>query len=81
MTLTLPPDLDRFVRDQVTGGHFPNADDVIEAALRLLQTRRDELRDLIAVGIEQARKGQTTPFSPVATLAQVRAARAQSGGG
>jgi putative addiction module CopG family antidote len=81
MTLTLPPDLDRFVQDQIANGQFPKADDVIEAGLRLLQARRDELCGLIAVGVEQARQGLTKPFNPVETLAQVRAARNPLPGG
>jgi putative addiction module CopG family antidote len=76
MSLTLPPDLERFVRDQIAAGRFPTFDGVVEAGLRLLRDREDELRSLIATGIEQADRGETAPFDPYAALAGVKAALA-----
>lgn len=80
MTLTLPPDLERFVQDQVAHGRFPSADGVVEAALQLMRTRHAELRDLVGVGVEQADRGEVAPFDPAATLARVAADRARTGG-
>jgi antitoxin ParD1/3/4 len=73
MTLTLPPDLERFVQDQIAHGQYSSADGVVEAALRLLRSRHAELRDLVRVGIDQADRGEVAPFDPAATLARVRA--------
>ena len=33
MTIHLPPDLERFVHDQVLAGRYPSKDDVIRDAL------------------------------------------------
>ena len=77
MTLTLPPELQRFVQEQIAGGHYPTQDGVIEAGLRLLIDQQDELRSLIAAGVEQADRGDVGPFDPIATLSEVRTARQQ----
>lgn len=71
MTLTLPPDLERFVQDQIALGQYPSADGVVEAALRLLRSRHAELRDLVRVGMDQADRGEVAPFDPAATLVQM----------
>lgn len=39
MNVSLPRELETFVQDQVTGGHYPSASDVIREALILLQDR------------------------------------------
>ena len=75
MTLTLPPDLERFVQDQVADGRFPSAEGVVEAALRLLRAQHADLRELVRVGLDQADRGEVAPFDPAATLARVRAGR------
>ena len=59
------------------GGQYGSEDEVIDAALRLLQERDEQakfeaLRREIAVGIEQADRGELEPFDPTATLARVR---------
>ena len=60
------------------GGQYGSEDEVIDSALRLLQERDEQakleaLRREIAVGIEQADRGELEPFDPTATLARVRA--------
>ena len=60
------------------GGQYGSEDEVIDAALRLLQERDEQakleaLRREIAVGIEQADRGELEPFDPTATLARARA--------
>jgi putative addiction module CopG family antidote len=37
MTIHLPPDLERFVHDQVLAGRYPSEDDVIREALERLR--------------------------------------------
>lgn len=79
MTLSLPPDLERFVRDQIASGRFPTPDGVVAAGLRLLSDREAELRALVAAGVAQADRGEVAPFDPLTTLAAVKAARAGVG--
>ena len=69
MEVTLPPELDHFVREQVEHGQFPTEDEVICEALRLLQRNEgldrlklQELRRLVAVGLEQADRGELAPL-------------------
>ena len=76
LTLTLPPDLERFVHDQISSGRFPTPGGVVEAGLRLLREREAELRALVAAGVEQADRGDVAPFDPHATLAAVKTGRA-----
>ena len=69
MTVTLPPELQQFVEEQIESGQYPNQTDVIQAGLHLLLNRRDELRSLLAAGIDQADRGEVAPFDPMASLA------------
>jgi antitoxin ParD1/3/4 len=77
MIIHLSGDREKFVRSLVQGGRYTSEDDVIGEALRLLEERDDEarradLRREIAVGIEQADRGEVAPFDPQATLARSR---------
>lgn len=74
MTITLTDEQERAVNRQVEAGRFATPTDVVAAALRLV-TAHDELKAAIAVGIEQADRGEVAPFDPLATLARVRARR------
>lgn len=81
MTIRLSNDRERFVRSLVQGGRYASEGDVIEEALRLLeerdeQAKLDELRREIAVGVEQADRGELAPFDPQATLTRIRARQA-----
>jgi antitoxin ParD1/3/4 len=65
MTITLTPQLEKFIAEQVQSGHFHSADDVITQSLGMLQaqeafieTHTAELREKIAVGLDQIKKGQ-----------------------
>lgn len=65
MNVSLPPELTRFVEEKVRSGLFPSHSEVVRLALRLLQ-ERDEMREArlaclreeVAVGLEQARRGE-----------------------
>lgn len=78
MTVTLPPDLERFVQDQIAHGTFPTADEAVEAGLRLLREKHAELKAMVAEAIAQADRGESEPFDPFAILAEARAARASA---
>jgi len=77
MTIQLSGEREQLVRSLMQGGQFASEDEVIDAALRLLhdcdeQARLADLRHEIAIGIEQADRGELAPFDPRATLARIR---------
>lgn len=64
MNVQLPAELERFLSDLVDGGSYDSRDLAIHDALWLLKSRFDlekvrteELKRLIAVGVEQADRG------------------------
>lgn len=82
MTIRLSEERERLVRSLVQAGRFGSEDEVIDEALRLLEERDDqaklaELRREIAIGIDQAERGELAPFDPIATLARIRSNQAQ----
>lgn len=84
MTIHLSGDREKFVRSLVQSGGYSSEGEVIEAALRLLEERDDRdkldaLRREVAVGIDQADRGELAPFDPLVTLARVRAEQADPG--
>lgn len=66
LNVSLPEDLGRFVELRVSEGEYDSPDEVIRAALRSLRRRKrtarsavlEELREKIAVGLRQARRGE-----------------------
>ena len=59
--LTLPSDLEQFVTEMVGSGQFANVDELCEHALRRFMQRHEEmerLRKEIAIGVEQAERGE-----------------------
>jgi putative addiction module CopG family antidote len=74
MNITLTPDSEQYLREQLASGKFPSPDDVIAEALRRMRAydqKMDELRRDIAAGIEQADQGLATEFTE-ATLERVK---------
>lgn len=70
MEFTLSPELERFVANLVETGQFADPDEVVAEALAALKTRQqcqaeelDELRREVAIGIEQADRGEFVEFS------------------
>lgn len=83
MAIQVSGDQEQFVRSLVQDGQYASEAEVIDEALRLLQERDDqtklaELRREIAIGIEQADRGELAPFDPHATLARIRSRQATS---
>lgn len=79
MNVSLTPELEQLVLQKVQSGRYLSASEVVREALRLLlepdqlrELRREELRKFIAVGIEQADRGELAPLDVDATLARVR---------
>jgi antitoxin ParD1/3/4 len=69
MNVSLSPAVKRLVDEKVESGLYRSADDVLMEALRLLderdrlrQTRLEDLRREIAIGIEQADRGDVAPL-------------------
>ncbi|MGA2439772.1 MAG: type II toxin-antitoxin system ParD family antitoxin [Tepidisphaeraceae bacterium] len=61
MNVTIKPDSQRFVEDQMKAGRYTSPEDVVQAGLRLLQEHQANLaqvRAKIAVGLDQARRGE-----------------------
>jgi antitoxin ParD1/3/4 len=70
MNVSLTSELEQYVARKVESGLFQSASEVVRAGLRLLreqdelhQTRLEELRRELAIGIEQADQGRTKPFT------------------
>jgi len=79
MNVSLTPELDRFVKQQVEGGMYCSSSEVIRDGLRLLkereqlrQIRLEELRKEIAIGIEQLDRGEKAPLDFEAIKAEGR---------
>ncbi|MCK4343386.1 MAG: type II toxin-antitoxin system ParD family antitoxin [Phycisphaerae bacterium] len=79
MNVSLTPTLEELVSRKVASGLYNSASEVIREALRLLEERDrlrelrlEELRKKIAVGIEQAERGETRPLDPRAMKRRVK---------
>jgi len=79
MNVSLTQELEMMVKDKVCSGMYHSASEVIRAGLRLLkdhdqlyEIRLAELRKEIAIGIEQADRGETAPMDMQAIKAKAR---------
>lgn len=66
MNVTLTPQLEAMIRERVASGRYSDASEVVGEALRLLEERErlDHLRSLLAVGMEQAKRGELVELTP-----------------
>ena len=88
MNVTVNPKLARFIEEQVKAGRFSSPEDVVNGALARLQTEQElsefevtSLRAQVAVGIEQADRGELMPWDAAAIETEVEqraAAQARS---
>jgi antitoxin ParD1/3/4 len=67
-----------FIEQQVKGGRYDSATDVVEAGLRLLEEQEARLAALRAALIEGEQSGPATPFDFDEFLARKRRERAAS---
>jgi antitoxin ParD1/3/4 len=65
MTVTLTAEQEKFIAEQLAGGHYSSADDVIAQSFGMLRAQEEfirsnvaELREKIATGMEQIRRGK-----------------------
>jgi putative addiction module CopG family antidote len=75
MTVTLTPELEEIVKQQLATGQFATQDEVVRVALLNLRRQYDELKAAIAESVAQADRGELAPFDPAAILAEAKAAR------
>jgi antitoxin ParD1/3/4 len=66
MTISLTPEQEKFVAEQIRSGHYHSAADVVTQGLGMLRAQEDfirenaaELREMIAVGLDQIKRGET----------------------
>lgn len=82
MTCTIPPDLELFVRDELSSGRFPCEEQLITAALRLLRESRDRhdaLRREVTASLAEADAGRLHSLDTAATKAEGRRRLAAEG--
>jgi antitoxin ParD1/3/4 len=79
IAVSVPPELDAFIREHIENTECETPAQVVWEALWLLRdvcegrsTRWEALRAAIAVGIEQADRGETRPFDAEAIKAEGR---------
>lgn len=74
MSITIEPDLEEFVQQELARGEYRDASDLVSEALRLLQQKRrhDALREEIRIGLEQAERGEVAPLDMEEIRAEVR---------
>ena len=62
MTVELSPELEKVVKEQVVSGLYANANDFIREAILIAaeweQRKRMKLNEAVAIGIEQADRGE-----------------------
>ena len=76
MNVSLTPELEKFVQDQVSSGMYFSASEVIRESLRLLyeqetlkNIRREQLQQEIVQGFTQLERGEYTTYTNVQDLA------------
>ncbi len=69
MTVTLRPELEQIINDQLASGRYPSPTEVIGDALRLLKERDElrerkleELRRELQIGIDQIERGEYSSY-------------------
>jgi Arc/MetJ-type ribon-helix-helix transcriptional regulator len=62
---SFPPELERFVEEQVAAGHFQSEQDLLVSAVRVLrdlQVRQREFYEDVRLGIEQLERGDVIEY-------------------
>jgi antitoxin ParD1/3/4 len=75
MSVSVPSEYVPFVNELVASGSYPSQDAVMRDALQLLRAKRLEFEDRkaeIAIGIEQANRGEVVPFDADKIIANAR---------
>lgn len=79
MNVSLTPEMQRFVADKLRSGQYSTAEEVVNGALAVLKAQEsqtvadvEELRRMIAVGIEQLDRGEANAWDPDSLKRRVR---------
>lgn len=67
MVIQLSPNLEKKIAALVASGHFADANEVVDAAVQLLEGRErktERLRSLLLVGYEQEERGELIEYTP-----------------
>lgn len=86
MNISLTPELEKLVRNKVKAGRYHSSSEVLREGLRLLDERDhyfDEklkaLKHEIAIGIDQADRGEVAPFDRAYYQSIIEEARRKKG--
>ena len=87
MTVTLTAEQEQFVADQLKSGHYESASDVITQSLGMLRAQEEfirtntaELREKIASGLAQIRRGETAEGRTVIQNLRTKLQQRERGG-
>jgi putative addiction module CopG family antidote len=80
MTVTLTPEMEEIIAEQIATGQFASQEEVMRAALLAFRQQYAELKAAIAEGMEDIKQGRVAPLDVKATLARVRARQAAKAG-
>lgn len=78
MNISLKPEHEQFIQAQIQSGQYRSAEELLDAAIALLQQRAqrlEALRQQIAVGSEQIARGQVTDGELVFNNLQAKISR------
>ena len=66
MSMPLSPEAEALIRELIENGDYDDPEAVVDEALRALMERDklERLKELIALGDEQAARGQFVPWTP-----------------
>ena len=77
MTITLAPEIETLITEQVGSGFYHSPDEVVREAFRLFK-ENEELRREIAIGAEQLKQGQYKDYESVDELIEDIRTRGQA---
>lgn len=87
MTVTLTAEQEQFIAEQLKDGHYRSASDVIAQSLGMLRAQEEfirsnavELREKIASGLEQIRRGETVEGEDAIRALREKLHRRERGG-
>ncbi len=79
MKITVSPKLEKFVTKKIATGQYANPDDVVNGALQVLREQErltaediEQLREEVAVGVDQLNEGRIAHFTAEGVIAKGR---------
>ena len=71
MNVSLSPELEKLVKDEIKNGGYKSANEVVREGLRLMRLRRQKLaalRQEIQIGVDQIERGEYREYTSVDEL-------------